>query len=42
MLVIKDVRVILQSNTPNNGIDSTMPQKFDFLPPSKTNKPSQQ
>ena len=36
------MRVTLQPNAPNNGIDSTLPQRFGFLPPPKTNKPSQQ
>ena len=38
---IKDASVMLQSNTPTNGINCTLPQKFGFLPPSKSSKTSQ-
>ena len=42
MPAVKDARVMLQPNTPNNGIESKLPQRFGFLPPPKTNKNSQQ
>ena len=39
--IIKDARTTLQSNTPNNGIDCTLPQRFGFLPIPQTSKTSQ-
>lgn len=35
MATIKDARVILQPNTPKNGIDRILPQRFGFLPSPK-------
>ena len=39
--VIKDTRFMLQSNTPNNGIDCIVSQKSGFCPLPKTNKTAQ-
>ena len=36
--VIKDARIMLQPNTPNNGIDCMLPQRFGFFPFPKTGK----
>ena len=40
--VIKSMKIMLQPNTPNSGIDCTLPQRFDLLPIPKANKNSQQ
>ena len=40
--VMKDMRFMLRSNTPNDGIDCIVSQKFGFFTLPKTNKTTQQ